>query len=394
MSATRRGGCALPSRLLRRSRRQPSLAVRYPNAPRRLPAPHRPTRSRPVQRARQGRALPPLPTAAAEPLPAILTRPEGRLKAFASIAGISSGLLVSLAVMLLASRESMVGRMFDWRNPGTLIPVSIWCMFFWGSFACWLRFRRLRAMEPLCRKSLLLQITQGLSAAGIDQTARELDGVRVSASPLLRRVQAVLRQWQILPGMAETDIVLQQHISSDEEEIHAGYSLVRTFVWALPVLGLIGTVIGISLAVGGFALFLGTGIDDVSLIKKNLVGVTGGLSFAFLITLQGLLTSLLLMLAASALQTRERRLHAELQQNIVDLFLPAVQRVAPAADWDAGGRSAAAREETAAQAARAMLDKVQQSAEEQMAAVRGAGPDGTDGSCHGAPGIRASAERP
>jgi len=69
-----------------------------------------------------------------------------------------------------------------------------------------------------------------------------LDGPRSSVSPLLRRVRAVIEQWQIRPGLAEADIVLQQHIASDEEEIHAGYSLVRTFVWALPVLGLIGTV--------------------------------------------------------------------------------------------------------------------------------------------------------
>ena len=64
------------------------------------------------------------------------------------------------------------------------------------------------------------------------------------------------------PGLTEADIVLQQHGAHDDEEIQGGYSLIRTFIWALPVLGLIGTVIGISLAVGGFAEFLSTGTDD------------------------------------------------------------------------------------------------------------------------------------
>jgi len=76
----------------------------------------------------------------------------------------------------------------------------------------------------------------------------------------------------IRPGLAEADIVLQQHIASDEKKsTPATASCGRS--WALPVLGLIGTVIGISLAVGGFALFLGTGAEDVALIKKNLVAL-------------------------------------------------------------------------------------------------------------------------
>src|SRR6185503_12035794 len=75
---------------------------------------------------------------------------------------------------------------------------------------------------------------------------------------------------------------------------------------------------GISFAVGGFGQFLGGNVDDVTTIKRSLVNVTGGLSFAFLITLQGLLTSLLLMLPASALQPREERLYANVQRDISD----------------------------------------------------------------------------
>jgi hypothetical protein len=163
--------------------------------------------------------------------------------------------------------------------------------------------------------------------------------------------------------------VLQQHAANDQEEVHAAYSLVRTFVWALPVLGLIGTVIGISLAVGGFAEFLGSGVDDVSLIKKNLVGVTGGLSFAFLITLQGLLTSLLLMLVASVLQTREQRLNTEVQQGIADHFMPTLQRVAPAAERREPD-PAAVSHEAMAKIARGVLETVQQNGQEQLAAMR------------------------
>jgi paraquat-inducible protein B len=91
-------------------------------------------------------------------------------------------------------------------------------------------------------------------------------------------------------------------------------------------------VLGIAFAVGGFANFLGGRVDDVEAIKKSLVGVTGGLSFAFLLTLLGLATSLVLMLLASSLETREERLYQTIQQRIVGTFLPVLQQVSPAED--------------------------------------------------------------
>jgi biopolymer transport protein ExbB/TolQ len=214
------------------------------------------------------------------------------------------------------------------------IPVAISCFFFWAITVCYLRWRRLRALERISSRELLEYTTNLLrSQQGIDVLHQELKTPQCQASPLLRRLHAVVQQWQIHANRQDADLVLQQHVAYDEEAVHAGYSLIRTFVWALPVLGLIGTVLGISGAVGDFSHFLGSKIGNdaqaITEIKKNLVSVTGGLAFAFLITLHGLLTSLLTMLTASSLQTREEKLYATVQQGIVDTFLPALQEVAP-----------------------------------------------------------------
>lgn len=288
----------------------------------------------------------------------------------ACVLGIALGGIVSATIAWGSNETGMLARMFNRNDPATLIPVAICCMFFWGAFLCVFRLLRLAAVARLSRKSLLLELVRTLST-GTDAAARQLQAMNVAGGPLLRRAQAVLEQWQAAPGIAEADIVLQQHAAHDEEEVHAAYSLVRMFVWALPVLGLIGTVIGISLAVGRFAEFLGTGVDEVSLIKENLVGVTGGLSFAFLITLLGLLTSLLLMFAASILQTREQRLMAAVQQGIADHFLPALQRVAPAGERAEPAR-ATAWQEAIAKAADELLKTVHQTGQEHLAATRSA----------------------
>ncbi|MCM8596366.1 MotA/TolQ/ExbB proton channel family protein [Accumulibacter sp.] len=80
------------------------------------------------------------------------------------------------------------------------------------------------------------------------------------------------------------------------------------------MLGLIGTVIGIALAIGGFAEFLGGDSDDIAAVKRNLVGMTGGLAFAFLVTLLGLVTALVLMFFGSATQAGEESFREGLQR--------------------------------------------------------------------------------
>ena len=271
-------------------------------------------------------------------VPRVLVADEARVRRRVALLGVAIGCLSAVALFFLSPRDSMLEHMFDLRSPATSIPIAITSLFFWGMFLCLWRWRRLRALERISPRSLVVDATEILSGRGIADLTRELDGVEVAHSPVLRRLQAVSRQWLLKPGLHDADLVLQQHVVHDQEGVHAGYSLLRTFIWALPVLGLIGTVIGISLAVGGFATFLGGGIDDVGLIKQNLVNVTGGLSFAFLITLQGLLTSLLLMLGSSTLQTREERLLDDVQQGIAEDFLPTLQRIAPTTPTGGDGR--------------------------------------------------------
>lgn len=262
--------------------------------------------------------------------PSVLKQPEGRTRFWAAIGGIVLGVGVALLCFFATSHESIVGRMFDFRKAEVVVPICIVTVFFWGLLLCWHRWRRVQACEGVSGSKLLTTATLTLTAKGIHALSRQLDHPEAEFHPLLRRLKALVSQWQLKPGFVEADLALQQFVADDEESTRQAYSVIRTFVWALPVLGLIGTVLGIAFAVGGFANFLGGRVDDVEAIKTSLVGVTGGLSFAFLLTLLGLATSLVLMLVASSLETREERLYQGIQQRIVGSFLPVLQRASPA----------------------------------------------------------------
>ncbi len=267
-------------------------------------------------------------------IPAVLLGSEAKQRSRAALQGVLTGFLLSLALGLFTPPASTVRRMFDPRTPSAAVPIAILCLFFWGILYGLNRRRRLLATETLNGADLLPAVINGLHTHGVELLEQALRGQDddykvVQYSPLLRRVWVTLEQWLIRPSLQNAHLVIEQQVISDRESTQRAYNLLRIFVWATPVLGLIGTVVGISIAVGGFASFLSTNVDDVSKIKAGLVGVTGGLSFAFLITLEGLLSSLILMLFTSNIQTQEERLYAEIERSVTEKFLPELQRASP-----------------------------------------------------------------
>jgi hypothetical protein len=213
--------------------------------------------------------------------PSILKQPEGRARVSAAVGGGILGVCLAVLCFFIAPHGSILGRMFDLREVQVILPISILTVFFWGLFLCFYRWQRVRASERVCGFSLVVTATQTLKNEGDQALSTRLAEPNAEFNPLLCRLKGLMTQWQLKPGLMEADLVLQQFVVDDEESTRRAYSLIRTFVWALPVLGLLGTVLGIAFAVGGFASFLGGRVDDVEAIKKSLVGVTGGFPSPF-----------------------------------------------------------------------------------------------------------------
>ena len=87
----------------------------------------------------------------------------------------------------------------------------------------------------------------------------------------------------------------------------SSYVLPRISIWAIPLLGFVGTVMGISSAVNGFTSFL-SGAEEIDQIKEGIGFVTTGLAVAFDTTLLALLLSVLVMLPLVAVERMESQL--------------------------------------------------------------------------------------
>ena len=108
-----------------------------------------------------------------------------------------------------------------------------------------------------------------------------------------------------MPSEVLQDLQTQSQVDADKLE--SSYTMIRTFVWAIPILGFIGTVLGIGQAISGFALSLESAKDMVT-IKNTLGHVVKGLAFAFDTTFLGLLISLLVMFPMNIMLRAEQSL--------------------------------------------------------------------------------------
>jgi biopolymer transport protein ExbB/TolQ len=121
---------------------------------------------------------------------------------------------------------------------------------------------------------------------------------------LFNRITIALSNLRNLGRVADVDDILRSQASQDEASMETSYSLVQGFVWAIPVLGFIGTVLGLSDAIGCFSGVL-SAANDVQQISTALRGVTAGLSTAFETTLEGLVAALVIQLLLTFLKKAE-----------------------------------------------------------------------------------------
>lgn len=122
---------------------------------------------------------------------------------------------------------------------------------------------------------------------------------------LLDRIQRALMNLKNLGNVSAVAECLNTQAQNDEDYLSGSYTILKGFIWAIPVLGFIGTVLGLSEAIGGFGTVVKNGVDDPKELIAALGNVTGGLSTAFETTLIALVIALICQLLMTMVQNRE-----------------------------------------------------------------------------------------
>lgn len=121
---------------------------------------------------------------------------------------------------------------------------------------------------------------------------------------LFNRIDLALSNLKNIGRIGDVDEILKSSAANDENHMESSYTILKGFIWAIPVLGFIGTVIGLSDAIGGFGAILSKS-EELAEVKNGLKGVTGGLSTAFETTLLALVFALVVQLISTVIKKQE-----------------------------------------------------------------------------------------
>jgi len=205
---------------------------------------------------------------------------------------------------LLPLRETWFARMFLTRN---FVPPTICFLTGWSIAILYIKSRKLALQRRALGYAVVPQDHDFvLSSNTVDQVT---DRIHMTVDDpkqfvLFNRIMIALSNLRNLGRVGDVDDILRSQAAHDESAMETSYAIVSVFVWAIPVLGFIGTVIGLSSAIGEFGSVLQAS-DDLSQIKTALQGVTGGLATAFETTLQALVAALGIQLGLAFLKKNE-----------------------------------------------------------------------------------------
>ena len=184
-------------------------------------------------------------------------------------------------------------------------PTQVVCLVFAGMVVAFLvaKGRLLRAEQQRLQQ-LDLDVAGLVASGDLDAIGRRAEQ---SASLAGKRLLRVLSVW----GSTQSSFQLERSVDGDAELYELAqersYSLVKVLMWAIPILGFIGTVIGMSQAVGSFDAVLGNS-DNVDGLKAGLTKVTSGLGTAFDTTYLALVISVLLSFPMIYMERQEEQL--------------------------------------------------------------------------------------
>lgn len=179
----------------------------------------------------------------------------------------------------------------------------------WSAAILLFKWTKIRLQQKALDIAILPESTFILSPNTVDQVIQNINLMVEQPKHffLFNRIVGALSNLKNIGMISDVSDILRAYNEQDEEAVETSYSLLNGFLWAIPVLGFIGTVQGLSVAIGEFGRVLQEG-GNMEALTGSLQNVTGGLATAFETTLVALVLALFLHLWATAMRKAEAEL--------------------------------------------------------------------------------------
>jgi flagellar motor component MotA len=214
---------------------------------------------------------------------------------------IGATITVVYMLLMVPFRDSRLGQLFldrGWVNYAETF------LFSWGIVILFMKWKKIQHQAQATLLNLFpSQIGEEINSSNVGAFIDNIYRVPATMrdSIIVNRIRKSLELFESRIDNGEVTTFLSTQADLDDNRSVGSYSLVKVFLWAIPILGFIGTVLGLSVAVGSLSM------DDPSpeALKASINSLTGGLGKAFDTTLLGLILSILLSFPLAAVQKRE-----------------------------------------------------------------------------------------
>ena len=216
-------------------------------------------------------------------------------------------ILVALFLVIVAPDGYLLLMMNRCWTNWAVVFFSWWCLGI--LLAKWIKtsiqLRALRAVDIVPRRGDFI-----LSPGTSGDVLRRIKAVaeRPKDFLLFRRIDMALSNLGNIGEVRDVGAVLESQADSDGSSVDSSYTVIRSLIWTIPILGFIGTVVGLSQAIGSFTDVLTQTGSDAGSIKSKLGPVVGGLATAFETTIVALIAAVIIQLLSTWVYKREEAL--------------------------------------------------------------------------------------
>ena len=240
----------------------------------------------------------------------------------AGVGAVLAAIFYVLVVHLLC-RGTYVERIFSERGP---IPyMTIYLSFVALTQLCGMFLHIHREERNLRSIAGVLGTWLGIDSDSAQSIAEQINS-RIKLSDrkglVVSRVSRVLRRVQNKGSAADVAALISEQAEIDRAILSNSYASVRFIVWLIPIMGFIGTVLGISLAIAGFPELFRSGSDTLG---DQLGPITTNLGVAFDTTLLALIKVAVVMFVLFTVQKRGNELLNTFDEFCLDRLLGAVR---------------------------------------------------------------------
>ncbi|MEQ1850520.1 MAG: MotA/TolQ/ExbB proton channel family protein [Chthoniobacteraceae bacterium] len=203
-----------------------------------------------------------------------------------------------------------------------LVSFTNTLFFCWAMAICFLKLKKLKhQQQALLLDVLPMRLGKEIDVRNVGPFIDHLYTlpVHLRDSLMVNRIRKALEFFEVRQNVGHVSAMMTAQSAIDGSRISGSYIILRAFLWAIPLLGFIGTVVGLSHAIGGMSF---ANVEDVSKIVGSLNAVTSGLGTAFDATLLGLVLAVLLNFPLNSLSKHEDETLNDIDAFCNEVLLP------------------------------------------------------------------------